>query len=75
MIVKGGNGDEPESILQVSLRHQASWSQTEHMVHASVQHLEGDSCQSWVDVGVDGVVFGEAEVVNEAVLSSLLLWY
>ena len=44
-------------------------------MHASVQHLEGDSCQIWVDVGVDGVVFGEAEVMDEAVLSSLLLWY
>ena len=44
-------------------------------MHASVQHLEGDSCQIWVDVGVEGVVFGEAEVMDEAVLSSLLLWY
>ena len=32
VIVKRGDGDESEGILQVSLRHQASWSQTEHMV-------------------------------------------
>ena len=40
---------------------------------AGIQHLEGDSCQLGVDVGVDRILFGEAEVMDEAILARIFL--